>query len=189
MYEFKSEVIHYCNNFQEGKCKFGEKCKYEHEINPNSMKEDIFINKNKNNIYNKNNKNEAPFRKNVNTNNCKGSNNNYNHSQQRSKINDGQPLKYSNQNFIPLRNFNNTGDSANQYTNNNNSNWLFSKNSVSANINPRMYVLKQGKDIIKHIDMDDFDQNPDVFKWKFLNHHNENFMFDLPTSVPKKVTY
>ena len=182
MHELKSEVIHYCNNFQEGKCKFGEKCRYKHEINPNFKKEDIFINnKNKNNVYNKNNKNKAQVRKNLNTNNYKG-NSNYNHSQQRSKVKDGQPPKYSNQNSIPLRNFNDTTDSANQYSNNNNSNWLFSKNSVPTNINPRMYVLKQYKDNIKRIDMDDFDQDPDVFEWHYMNQHNDNdnedFMFD-----------
>ena len=122
MHEFKSEVIHYCNNFQEGKCKFGEKCRYKHEINPNFKKEDVFINnKNKNNMYNKNNKKKAQVRKNLNTNNYKG-NSNYNHSQQQSKVKDGQPPKYPNQKSIPLRNFNNTTDSANQYSNNNNSN-------------------------------------------------------------------
>ena len=101
-------------------------------------------------MYNKNNKNKAQVRKNLNTNNYKG-NSNYNHSQQRSKVKDGQPPKYSNQNSIPLRNFNDTTDSANQSSNNNNSNWLFSKNSVPTNINPRMYVLKQYKDNIKRI--------------------------------------
>ena len=166
MHEFKSEVIHYCNNFQEGKCKFREKCRYKHEINPNYKKEDIFINnKNKNNVYNKNNKNKAQVKRNSHTNNYKG-NNNYNHSQQRSKVNEGQPPKYSNQNSIPLRNLNITGDSANQYSNNNNSNWLFSKNSAPTNINPRMYVLKQRQGFIKRIDMDDFDNDPDVFEWQ-----------------------
>ena len=81
-----------------------------------------------------------------------------------------------------MRNFNNTGDSANQSSNNNNSNWLFSKNSVPTNINPRMYVLKQYKDNIKRIDMDDFDQDPDVFEWHYMSQHNDNdnedFMFD-----------
>ena len=104
MHEFKSDVVRYCNNFQEGKCKFGEKCKYKHEINPNFKKEDIFINnKNKNNVYNKNNKNKAQVKRNSNSNNYKG-NNNHNNSQQRFKVTEGQPPKYSNQNSIPLRN-------------------------------------------------------------------------------------
>ena len=34
MNEFKSKTIQYCNHFQEGKCRFGEKCRYEHKINP-----------------------------------------------------------------------------------------------------------------------------------------------------------
>ena len=43
IHEFKSEVIRYCNNFQERKCKFREKCRYKHEINPNFKKEDILL--------------------------------------------------------------------------------------------------------------------------------------------------
>ena len=122
MHEFKSDVVRYCNNFQEGKCKFGEKCKCKHEINPNFKKEDIFINnKNKNNVYNKNNQNKAQVKRTSNSNNYKGNNNYNNISQQRFKVNEGQPPKYSNQNSIPLRNFNNNGDSTNQYSNNNNS--------------------------------------------------------------------
>ena len=105
MHEFKSEVIHYRNNFQERKCKFGEKCKYKHEINPNFKKEDIFINnKNKNNVYNKNNKSKAPFRKNLNNDNYKG-NNNYNPSQQRSKNNDGQPPLMDKSTFYSIEKF------------------------------------------------------------------------------------
>ena len=65
-----------------------------------------------------------------------------------------------------MRNLNITGDSANQYSNNNNLNWLFSKNSAPTNINPRMYVLKQRQGFIKRIDMDDFDNDPDVFEWQ-----------------------
>ena len=102
MHEFKSDVTNYCNNFQEGKCKFGEKCKYRHEINPNLKKDDILINnKNKNNVYNKSNNNsKTHVKRNSNNNNYKG-NNNYNNSQQRSKANIGQPPKYSNPNSIP----------------------------------------------------------------------------------------
>ena len=32
--EFKPIVIHYCNNFQIGKYRFGKRCKYKREINP-----------------------------------------------------------------------------------------------------------------------------------------------------------
>ena len=38
MHEFKSEVIRYCNNFKEGKCKFGEKWRNKHEMNPDFKK-------------------------------------------------------------------------------------------------------------------------------------------------------
>ena len=76
MHESKSDVVHYCDNFQEGKCKFGEKCKYKHEINPSFKEEDILINnKNKNNVYNKNNKNQAQVKRNSHNNNYKGNNN------------------------------------------------------------------------------------------------------------------
>ena len=179
MHEFKSDVIHYCNNFQEGKCKFGEKCKYKHKINPNYKKEEILINnKNKNNVYNKNNNNGKPqVKRNSNSNNYKGSNN-YSNSQNRSKANIGQPPKYSNPNSIPLRNFNN-GDSANQYSNNNNSNWLFSKNIANTNNNPRMYVFTAGYGPIKRPDLDDFSNDPDIFEWQYLNRKNDNDNEDL----------
>ena len=42
MSEFKSATIRYCNNFQEGKCRFGDKCKYEHKRNPDFKKKEIF---------------------------------------------------------------------------------------------------------------------------------------------------
>ena len=39
MHKFKDIINHgYCNAFQTGKCKFGGKCKYEHEINPENKK-------------------------------------------------------------------------------------------------------------------------------------------------------
>ena len=41
MNEFKSKTIQYCNHFQEGECRFGEKCRYEHKINPNYRKEEV----------------------------------------------------------------------------------------------------------------------------------------------------
>ena len=43
MHEFKPVVINHCNNFHVGKCKFGEKSGYKHEINPHIKKEDIFV--------------------------------------------------------------------------------------------------------------------------------------------------
>ena len=45
-----------------------------------------------------------------------------------------------------------------------------------------MYVLKQRQGFIKRIDMDDFDNDPDVFEWQYVNNSNNNdnevFMFD-----------
>ena len=42
-----------------------------------------------------------------------------------------------------------------------------------------MYVLKQRKGFI---DMDDFDNDPNVFEWQYMNHSNhydnEDFLFD-----------
>ena len=39
MHEFKNIITQvYCYGFQTGKCKFGEKCKYRHEINPDNKK-------------------------------------------------------------------------------------------------------------------------------------------------------
>ena len=40
MNEFKTKTINYCNHFQEGKCRFGEKCRYEHKINPDYRKKE-----------------------------------------------------------------------------------------------------------------------------------------------------
>ena len=59
---------------------------------------------------------------------------------------------------------------------------MFSKDSTTANINPRMYVLKKRSDDVARIDMDDFDQDPDIFEWRFENYHgvddNENFVLN-----------
>ena len=41
MNEFKPAIIRYCYNFQEGKCRFGDKCRYEHKINPEHKKKEI----------------------------------------------------------------------------------------------------------------------------------------------------
>ena len=41
MNEFKPAIIEYCNHFQEGKCRFGDKCRYEHKINPDYKKKEI----------------------------------------------------------------------------------------------------------------------------------------------------
>ena len=38
MSEFRPKSKQYCNHFQEGRCRFGDKCKYEHKINPDYKK-------------------------------------------------------------------------------------------------------------------------------------------------------
>ena len=61
MNEFKPKSIQYCNHFQEGKCRFGDKCKYEHKINPDYKKKDMDYDEKKKSNYiipNKNNNNK-----------------------------------------------------------------------------------------------------------------------------------
>ena len=63
MNEFKRAIIRYCYNYQEGKCRFGDKCRYEHKINPEYKKKEVDDDKNKSNIMstNKNNNNKFQF--------------------------------------------------------------------------------------------------------------------------------
>ena len=63
MHEFKPVIIKYCYNFQVGKCKFGEKCRYKHEIIPKFKKEDIFVDMKKKDITYNTNRNKISFRK------------------------------------------------------------------------------------------------------------------------------
>ena len=66
MNEFKPKSIQYCNHFQEGKCRFGDKCKYEHKINPDYKKKDMdYDEKKKSNYFipNKNNNNKFQYKK------------------------------------------------------------------------------------------------------------------------------
>ena len=82
-----------------------------------------------------------------------------------------------------IRNFINTnGISEDQSINNNNSNWLFSKTSNTADTNPRMYVLKQYADDVEIPDNTAFTQNPETFEWKFKNYYrtleDEEFLFE-----------
>ena len=64
MNEFNPAVIRYGNNFQEEKCRFGEKCKYKHEINPEFKKKEIIgDDRKKNNIITNKNNNKIRFKK------------------------------------------------------------------------------------------------------------------------------
>ena len=43
MHKLKRIVIQYCKNFQTGNYRFGEKCKFKHEIHPEFMKKEIIV--------------------------------------------------------------------------------------------------------------------------------------------------
>ena len=81
MNEFKLKTIQYCNYFQEGKCRFGDKCRYEHKINPDYKKKEIdYDEKKKSNhiIPNKDNNNFQYKKKNSTRQNDYHNNNNGN---------------------------------------------------------------------------------------------------------------
>ena len=109
MNEFKPKSIQYCNHFQEGKCRFGDKCKYEHKINLDYKKKDMdYDEKKKSNyiiIINFN------IRKKFHHNNGNNKNDNV----------EGKPPKYSNQHKIPIKNMklNNTNSEDNISCDNN----------------------------------------------------------------------
>ena len=108
MNEFNPAVIRYGNNFQEEKCRFGEKCKYKHEINPEFKKKEIIgDDRKKNNIITNKNNNKIHFKKkNFNT---STSHNNIT-GQHRDVYVEGKPPKYSHQRHSPIHNFNKTDD-------------------------------------------------------------------------------
>ena len=121
MNEFKPATIRYCNNFQEGKYRFGDKCRYENKINPDFKKKEVVNDdrkKNNNIITNKNN-NKFKFKR-------KNFNNQYHNvstGQPRNANLDGKPPKYSNQQQSPINNFNDTNvNSEDQSNSKNNSN-------------------------------------------------------------------
>ena len=140
MNELKPAIIRYCNHFQEGKCRFGDKCRYEHKINPEYKKKEVVNDdrKKSNNIITNKNNNKFQFKKRIsNTQSI-----NITPGQTRNENIEGKPPKYSNQRQIPIKNLTNTNMNSDEQTlNNNNSNWLFNKTSDNNNINPRMYVL------------------------------------------------
>ena len=61
----------------------------------------------------------------------------------------------------------NNVNSDEQVSNDNNLNWLFNKPSGSADINPRMYVLKRCIDSVKLPDTEDFNDDAVNFDWKY----------------------
>ena len=153
MNEFKPAVIQYCNNFQTGKWRFGEKCKFKHEINLDFKKKKILGDENKDNIhFKKKNSNTSTSQNNIT-------------GQHRDVNVEGKLPKYSHQRHTPIHNFNNTNDTFEDHSNNNNnSNWLFSKTSSNNDINPRMYMLKKYADNVDIPDTSDFSWNPETFE-------------------------
>ena len=95
---------------------------------------------------------------------------NNNNSQNRNENVEGKPHRYSNQRHLPIKNIKmNNVNSDEQVSSDNNSNWLFNKpsGSGSANVNPRMYVLKRGIDSVKLPDTEDFNNDAVIFDWKY----------------------
>ena len=81
MNEFKTKSIQYCNHFQEGKCRFGDKCRYENKINPDYKKKEIDYDEKKESNYiipNKDNNNFQYKKKNSTRQNDYHNNNNGN---------------------------------------------------------------------------------------------------------------
>ena len=180
MNEFKTKTIQYCHHFQEGKFRFGEKCRYQHKINPDYRRKEVENDERKksNNIITNKNNNKFQYKKkisntqNINTTNCQNRNDNI----------EGKPPKYSNQRHLPIKNMKiNNVNSEDQILNDNNSNWLFNKSSSSSDINPRMYVLKRTADSVKLPDKDDFNHDAVNFDRKYENSYipllDEEFKF------------
>ena len=93
----------YCNKFQIGKCTFGEKCRYRHEIDPDyKKKDDVIVGKgNKDNNKDRNkNKDKNNDRKPSKDGHKLYTPNNYNNrvvGPPKGKVLEGQPPRYSNQ--------------------------------------------------------------------------------------------
>ena len=170
----------YCNKFQIGKCTFGDKCRYRHEIDPDYKKKDEVV-------VGKNNKdNDKDRNKNKDKNNDRKPSkdghklytpNNYHNrvvGLPKCKIFEGQPPRYSNQQqkFLKLfiRNNNELLEQENLPTPPlpNSASWLFTP-STQPTTNPnssRMYVLKKNSDIIdcrENLYRDDDDE----YEWKY----------------------
>ena len=98
-------------------------------------------------------------------------NNHHNNGSNRNDNIEGKPPKYSNQRQIPIKNMKlNNINSEDNVSCENNSSWLFSKSSGSnsADINPRMYVLKRTIDEVRLPNTDDFNNDSINFDWKYL---------------------
>ena len=107
------------------------------------------------------------IRKNIST---QQNNNHNNNSGNRIENMEGKPPTYSNQRQIPIKNMKiNNINSEDNVSGDNNSSWLFNKSSGSnsADINPRMYVLKRNIDSVTLPNTDDFNIDATNFEWKY----------------------
>ena len=171
----------YCNKSQIGKCTFGDKCRYRHEIDPDDKKkEEVVVGKN-------NEDNSKDRNKNKDKNNDKKPSkdghklytpNNYNNrvvGPPKGKTLEGQPPRYSNQQqkFLKLfiKNNNELLEQENLPTPPlpNSASWLFNP-TTQPTTNPsssRMYVLKKHSDTINYEENLYRDDDDDEFEWKY----------------------
>ena len=170
----------YCNKFQIGKCTFGDKCRYRHEIDPDYKKKDEVV-------VGKNNKdNNKDRNKNKDKNNDRKPNkdghksytpNNFNNrvvGPPKGKTLEGQPPRYSNQQQKFLKLFIQNNNELLEQENfptpplPNSASWLFNPSTQPATnpSNLRMYVLKKDSEVVKNkkfaCEMDD-----DKYEWKY----------------------
>ena len=167
MHELKSVNTGYCNKFQLGKCSFGDKCRYKHEIDPEFKNNEVIIDgkKAKDNIKDKSKK-ILPMKnakRNFNTNNY----HNKIAGPPRGKQVEGQPPRYSNQQVVTIRNFIKTNGISEEPSNtiSNNVSWLFKSNNVDPTnnvIDQRMYVLKKQRDTVTYPDTNDCNNSFDL---------------------------
>ena len=93
MNKFKTKTKQYCNHFQEEKCRFGEKCRYEHKINPDYRRKEVDNDERKksNNIIPSKNNNKLQYKKKIST----PQNVNNDNSQYRNDNIEGKPPRNS----------------------------------------------------------------------------------------------
>ena len=159
----------YCNEFQIGKCTFGDKCRYRHEIDPDYKKkgEGVVGNNNKDN--NNDRKPSKEGHKLYTPNNF----NNRVVGPPKGKILEGQPPRYSNQQqkFLKLfiKNNNELLEQENLPTPPlpNSASWLFPP-ATQPTTNPsssRMYALKKNSDTIDY--RENLYRDDDEYEWKY----------------------
>ena len=164
----------YCNKFQVGKCTFGDKCRYRHEIDPDyKKKEEVVVGKN-----NKDNSKDRNKNKNKNKNNDRKpskdghklytpyDSNNRVVGPPKGKILEGHPPRYSNQQqkFLKLFIKNN-----NELLGQENLPTLPIPTSTQPTSNPsssQMYVLIKNSDTINY-EENLYRDDDDEFEWKY----------------------